>query len=123
MTAPSFDEFEAALRRNVRELRLGSGATQVEFASRGNLRQSTIAKFEAGSSPNVTLKTVYEVAQAGDVPLSEIIRMSEGGQPPLSKKAMKEESWESVERDVNRLPSEKKKWLAKVVREIIRGDR
>jgi transcriptional regulator with XRE-family HTH domain len=118
MTAPGFDEFEAALRSYVRELRLDSGATQVEFANRGNLRQSTIAKFEAGYSPNVTLKTVYEVAQAGDVPLSEMIRKAEGVRIRSSNK---EESWESIERDVRRLPAEKKKWLARVIREIIRG--
>ncbi len=118
MHTKNFEDFEKALGKCVRDLRLGTGVTQAEFAKRSqHLRQSTVAKFESGSTPNVTLRTIYEVAKAGHIPVSELIKKAEGVGD------LHEETWDDVIRDVNLLTHEKRDWLGKVIRNVLKGEK
>jgi len=117
MGAKSFEEFEKALRACMKDERTKSGATQADLARRNaNLKASTIAKFEAGQIPNVTLRSVYELAKASSQPLSELIKRAEG-----SVNAAVTEPWKKLVQNVEKLPESKKEWLARLLQEALRG--
>lgn len=113
----NFELLEERLRRCIKEERLKGGITQAELARRGStLRPSTVAKFEAGQTPNITLKSIFEMATAASLPLSELIKKAENyeDQP-------KEVPWERLIKDVSQLPEEKRNWLARVLQEALKG--
>ena len=119
MKALSFSEFEESLRHFICELRVQTGFTQKELAKRSEaLRQSTIAKFEKGDSPNVTLRTIFEIDRASSVPLSDLIRRAEGD----SGRSATDDLWTRVAQDVALLPPTKRTKLSRIVREILRAD-
>ena len=117
----SFEQFEASLRSYFKSIRISRGLTQADVAKNGkkSVPQSTVAKFEAGSSPNVTLRTVFDMAQAYSLPLSEVVSKAEKQSP---KKA-KEDSWALIEDEVARFSPKKRNYLSNIMREVIAGDR
>lgn len=121
MSTMSFEQFEASLRHYFKSIRVSRGLTQVDVAKNGkkNVPQSTIAKFEAGASPNVTLRTIFEMAQAYSIPLSEVVSKAEKQSPKKSK----EDSWALIEDEVARFSPKKRSYLSNIMREIIAGDR
>ena len=120
MDVSTFEDFEIALRNCVRGLRVSRGFTQAEFANRVDaLSQPTIARFEKGVSPNLTLKTTYQLAQAASVPLSDLVRYAEGEVKGRESK----DSWKLISAKVDTLPPNKQKMIARVISEIIRSDR
>jgi len=117
----NFEQFEASLRGYFKAIRISRGLTQAEIANKGSRKvpQSTIAKFENGDSPNVTLKTVFEMAAAYSIPLSEVIEKVE----KYSSKSKKQDSWTLIEDEVSRLSSKKRTYFANIMREVLAGDR
>lgn len=110
------EDFLESLRSVLREIRLDSGMTQVELAKKvEGLQQSAIARVESGRSPNVGIRTLYEIAKASATPLSEIIRKVEGNP------AWRDENdeWSAVCKKVGTLSSKKRKWIAKVLNDIL----
>ena len=117
MTGSDCEKFLSALSAKIYELRLEMKDTQSELAKRSNLQQSAIARIENGVSPNVGIKTLYELARASSIPLSELIRRAEYENTPT----MKEELWKKVEREVELLPVLKRTWIAQIVQMVLRG--
>ena len=117
-----YEEFEEALRKRTRDFRLGNQLTQTDLAAkRENLRQSTIAKFENGNAPNVTLKTMFEIASALSLPLSELIKFTEDTKKFPSRNSQKA-LLESLEGEMRVLSSSKKQKLTKIFKDILHLD-
>ena len=121
MGARNTDEFLLALRNHLRELRIQSGATQVEFARKGgNQHQSAIARIEAGTSPNVGIRILYEITRGSSVPLWEIIRKAEGEDGKNPEWGERDE-WDEIEQQVKFLSPKNRKWLARIVKDVLSG--
>jgi transcriptional regulator with XRE-family HTH domain len=119
MSTADYEEFVTRLSWQLLELRRESRLTQKEVAERRpNLRQSTVAKFEAGESKNVTLRTVFELSQAYDLPLSAVISKAESefdrGEDDDHAKLL------SL---VRASSDQKRQMISRVVQEMLRGDR
>ena len=115
--ARSSADFLELLRKHIREVRIDSGHSQVEFAEKvEGLHQSAIARLETGRSENVGIRTVYEIAQACGMSLSEIISKAEG----VSEKKSSGDSWSKINDEVSLLSPGKRKWLAKIVKDILK---
>ena len=110
-------EFLESLRKHIREVRVDSGHSQVEFAERvEGLHQSAIARLETGRSENVGIRTLYEIAKACGISLSEIISKAEGA----SEKKTSGDTWSKINDEVNLLSPGRRKWLAKIVKDILK---
>lgn len=117
--ARSSEEFFESLRKHIREVRVDSGHSQVDFAEKvEGLHQSAIARLESGRSENVGIRTLYDIAQASGLPLSEIISKAEG----ISEKKSSGDSWSKINDEVSLLSPGKRKWLAKIVKDILRDN-
>lgn len=55
----------------IRELRYAEGLTQVEFSNYTNLHRKTIQRMESGK--NITLLTVFKLADALDISPADIV--------------------------------------------------
>ena len=60
--------------RNIRQIRLGKGLSQVDLVGRieGNIDTTNISRIEQGRT-NPTLLTLYRIAQALEVSLSDLV--------------------------------------------------
>jgi len=59
---------------NIKKYRNKLGIFQDVLSKRANLAFHTIAKIEAGSTPNPTIETVKKIADALDVSLDDLIK-------------------------------------------------
>lgn len=116
MASSDCEKFLAALSQKIYALRLERKDTQTELAKRSNLQQSAIARIENGVSPNIGIKTLYELAKASSLPLSELIKRAESENAP----DIKEELWKKMEREVGLLPMSKRTLLAQVLQLVLR---
>lgn len=62
----------AAFGARVRELRLGHGWSQEDFAHRANLDRTYVSGIERGTR-NPTLDIIHKLAQALDVPAADLL--------------------------------------------------
>lgn len=116
MGTRSTEGFIAALRKLLREIRIESGLTQVEFGQRsGNQHQSLIARLESGASSNVGICSLYEIAKGTKYKLWEIIKKAEGDVGG----DIRNDEWSAINREVELLSSRKRKWLSKIVQDIL----
>ncbi len=59
---------------NIKKYRKKLGISQDVFSKRANLVFHTIAKIEAGSTPNPTIDTVKKIAKALNMPIENLIK-------------------------------------------------
>ena len=65
---------ESTIGRNVRKYRKKLGISQDILSKRANLAFHTVAKIEAGSTPNPTIDTVKKLADALGVSLDDLMK-------------------------------------------------
>ncbi len=65
---------ESALTRNMKKYRSKLGISQDTLSKRADLAFHTIAKIEAGSTPNPTIETVQRIATALEVSLDDLMK-------------------------------------------------
>jgi len=58
---------------NIKKARLAQNISQDTLSKRANVAFHTIAKIEAGATPNPTIDTVKKIADALDVSLDELV--------------------------------------------------
>ena len=64
---------KSIIRNNIRKYRKLAGISQDMLSKRANLAFHTIAKIEAGSTPNPRIETVKKIADALGVSLDDLI--------------------------------------------------
>ena len=115
MASRKTDEFLLALRAYLKKIRIESGATQIEFAQRGgNQHQSLIARMEAGTSSNIGIKVLYEIAKGTSIPLWRIIKHAEGDETREDN-----DDWKTLESRIKNLPSKKQKTLIEIMNKVL----
>ena len=65
---------ESKIGNNVRKYRKKLGISQDILSKRANLAFHTVAKIEAGSTPNPTIETVKKLADALGVSLDDLMK-------------------------------------------------
>jgi len=65
---------ESTIGRNVRKYRKKLSISQDTLSKRANLAFHTVAKIEAGSTPNPTIETVKKLADALGVSLDDLMK-------------------------------------------------
>lgn len=65
---------ESKIGNNVRKYRKKLGISQDVLSKRANLAFHTVAKIEAGSTPNPTIETVKKLADALGVSIDDLMR-------------------------------------------------
>lgn len=65
---------ESKIGNNVRKYRKRLGISQDILSKRANLAFHTVAKIEAGSTPNPTIETVKKLADALGVSLDDLMK-------------------------------------------------
>ncbi len=112
-----YDDFLLALGESFASVRKRSQLTQAEFGAKTGRGQSAIGKMERGPVPNVSLRVIYEMAEAFGVSLSELFKMTEGR---LGKEAEEAEvSWPKLSKAVDKLPKGKKESVTRIVGELL----
>ncbi len=113
-----YENFLQALGESFALVRKRSQLTQAEFGAKTGRGQSAIGKMERGPVPNVSLRVIYEMAEAFGVSLSELFQMTEGR---LGKDGRGEDavSWTKVAKVVDKLPKEKKESVTRIVGELL----
>lgn len=110
--------FLEVLRNYFKNLRLEKGLTQVQLAQKGeNQHQSAIARLEAGTSPNIGIRILYEVAKGTGTPLWEIIKQAEQGVGVPMERGVDE--WELITNQVTLLSPSKRKKFTQLVKDIL----
>ncbi len=70
------DDFIQFVGSNIRRIRIEQKLTQVELANRCDFEKPNMRRIEAGKN-NLTLKSLYKIAEALDVPIENLIRKRE----------------------------------------------
>jgi len=65
---------KTAIADNIKKYRNKLGISQDVLSKRANLAFHTIAKIEAGSTPNPTIDTVKKIAEALEVSLDDLMK-------------------------------------------------
>ncbi len=65
---------KSTISANIKKYRNKLGISQDRLSKKANLAFHTIAKIEAGSTPNPTIETVKKIADALDVSLDDLIK-------------------------------------------------
>ncbi len=65
---------KSTIADNIKKYRKKLGISQDKLSKKANLAFHTIAKIEAGSTPNPTINTVKKIADALDVTLDDLIQ-------------------------------------------------
>jgi len=65
---------KSKIGNNIKRLRLKLGISQDTLSKKANLAFHTIAKIEAGSTPNPTIDTVKKIADALGVSLDDLMK-------------------------------------------------
>jgi len=65
---------ESKLGNNVKKYRKKLGISQDALSKRANLAFHTVAKIEAGSTPNPTIDTVKKLAKALEVNINDLLQ-------------------------------------------------
>jgi len=65
---------EAKIGDNVKKFRKKLGISQDALSKRANLAFHTVAKIEAGSTPNPTIDTVKKLAKALEVNINDLLQ-------------------------------------------------
>ena len=115
MTSRSTEDFLSDLRDYLKKIRLESGFTQAEFAEKGgNQHQSIIARLEAGRSPNMGIRVLYEITRGTPVPLWQIIKKAEcdGGKT-------KDSEWSELQSRIENLPPKKQKTFVELMNHVL----
>ena len=60
--------------RNIKKVRLAQNISQDTLSKRANVAFHTIAKIEAGATPNPTIDTVKKVADALNVSIDDLMK-------------------------------------------------
>ncbi len=120
-----YDAFLASLGKALSRIRLDSGFTQSQLASRANRKQPAIAKIENGPSPNLALRVIYEVSQAVPVPVSTLFQLAEAQlvSSPASPKNLKREDWSLAMEEVKKLPPNKQAWIGQIILNILQSSK
>ena len=110
------EKFLNALRLYLKNLRQEKGLTQVQLARLGhNQHQSAIARLESGSTLNVGIKVLYEIAKGTEMPLWKIIKQAEAG----SNLQDKIDEWDKLSQTVSLLPPRKRQKFTKLVGDML----
>ncbi|MBU1130509.1 helix-turn-helix domain-containing protein [Patescibacteria group bacterium] len=65
---------KSKIGETIRKLRLKAGISQDQLSKKADLAFHTIAKIEAGSTPNPTIDTVKKIAKALEVGVDDLIK-------------------------------------------------
>jgi transcriptional regulator with XRE-family HTH domain len=65
---------KSTISANIKKNRNKLGISQDQLSKKANLAFHTIAKIEAGSTPNPTIKTVKKIADALSVSLDDLLK-------------------------------------------------
>ena len=65
---------KSTIGKNIKKYRNKLGISQDTLSKKANLAFHTIAKIEAGSTPNPTIETVKKIADALGVSLDDLIK-------------------------------------------------
>jgi len=65
---------KSVIGNNIKKYRQKLGISQDILSKKTNLAFHTIAKIEAGATPNPTIGTVMKIAKALDVPIDELLK-------------------------------------------------
>lgn len=65
---------KSTISMNIRKYRNKLGISQDQLSKKANLAFHTIAKIEAGATPNPTIETVKKIANALGISLDDLIR-------------------------------------------------
>jgi transcriptional regulator with XRE-family HTH domain len=65
---------KSTIGENIKNYRNKLGISQDQLSKKANLAFHTIAKIEAGSTPNPTIETVKKIANALGVSLDDLIK-------------------------------------------------
>jgi len=68
------EENKSKIGNNIKTLRLKLGISQDTLSKKADLAFHTVAKIEAGSTPNPTIETVKKLADALGVSLDDLIK-------------------------------------------------
>ena len=115
-TNQDYSNFLKSLSEAVHSSRMSAGLTQTELAERANRVQSAIAKLENSPSPHLALQVLYDISSALELPLSDLIKMAEG-RSYLEKKS----SNRSLQKSLEALPEKKRKWVEKIISDLVKG--
>jgi transcriptional regulator with XRE-family HTH domain len=72
---------------NIKKYRKLAGISQDQLSKKADLAFHTIAKIEAGSTPNPTIETVAKIAKALDVSVDDLLNKSKACLPVRSRTA------------------------------------
>lgn len=65
---------KSTIAENIKKYRNKLGISQDQLSKKADLAFHTIAKIEAGSTPNPTIDTVKKIAKALNVPIEDLIK-------------------------------------------------
>lgn len=78
---------KSTIGENIKKHRKLAGISQDVLSKKANLAFYTIAKIEAGSTPNPTIGTVAKIAKALDVSVDELLSKTKACLPVRSSKS------------------------------------
>ena len=67
---------KSTIAENIKKYRKRAGISQDQLSKKANLAFHTIAKIEAGSTPNQTINTVAKIAKALEVSVDDLLNKS-----------------------------------------------
>jgi transcriptional regulator with XRE-family HTH domain len=80
---------KSTIAENIKKYRKLAGISQDQLSKKANLAFHTIAKIEAGSTPNPTIETVTKIAKALEVSVDDLLNKSKAC-PPVQNRTAKE---------------------------------
>jgi len=69
---------ESTIGENIKKYRKKMGISQDTLSKKANLAFHTVAKIEAGSTPNPTIYTVKKIADALEIGIDELMNINNG---------------------------------------------
>jgi transcriptional regulator with XRE-family HTH domain len=78
---------KSTIGENIKKYRNKLGISQDQLSKKADLAFHTIAKIEAGSTPNPTIETVAKIAKALDVSVDDLLNKSKACLPVRSRTA------------------------------------
>ena len=89
---------------NIKKYRKLAGISQDQLSKKADLAFHTIAKIEAGSTPNPTIETVAKIAKALEVSVDDLLNKSKACLPVRSRGAVAiVEFWRLLYNEISRL--------------------
>jgi len=78
---------KSAIGENIKKYRKLAGISQDQLSKKTDMAFHTIAKIEAGSTPDPTITTVAKIAKALDVSVDELLNKTKACLPARSLKS------------------------------------